>query len=121
YTALKAAPPGPASPDWAEPHGARFRGAMDDDFNTPEAVAALFDLAGEANRTRSAALARQLRALGGILGLLQQDATAFLQSASGAGADLAAAEIERLIGARNAARKARDYAEADRIRKRLAD
>src|SRR5262249_10182329 len=70
YTALKGLPAAAAGPDWTEAHGARFRAAMDDDFGTPEATAVLFDLAGEVNRTRDERLARQLRALGGVLGLL---------------------------------------------------
>jgi cysteinyl-tRNA synthetase len=121
YTALKDVPTGQAAPDWAEPHGARFRAAMDDDFNTPEAIAVLFDLATEVNRTRDATLAGQLRALGAVLGLLQRDATEFLQSHPGAHAGLADDEIRRLIAARDAARKAKNYPESDRIRRRLSD
>jgi cysteinyl-tRNA synthetase len=120
YVALKGAPQAEAAVDWSEPHGARFREAMDDDFNAPEAIAVLFDLAGEVNRTRSPALASQLRALGGILGLLQRDPTEFLRSAPSK-EGLSADEIERLIDARNAARKARNFAEADRVRKQLLD
>jgi cysteinyl-tRNA synthetase len=124
YTALKGLPAQAAAPEWAESHGVRFRAAMDDDFNTPEAVAVLFDLANEVNRARAAPLARQLRALGGVLGLLQRDAIEFLQTAragTASGEAMTAAEIERLIAARNAARKSRDFAEADRIRKQLLD
>jgi cysteinyl-tRNA synthetase len=123
YTALKGLPAEPVLPDWTESHGARFRDAMDDDFNTPEAVAVLFDLASEANRTRAPALARQLRALGGLLGLLQRDATEFLQAApaSGGSARLSNEEVEALIAARNKARAGKNYAEADRVRRQLAD
>ena len=71
YTALKGAAAAPAGAiDWAEPHAARFRAAMDDDFNTPEAIAVLFELANEVNRSASAAAANLLRQLGGVLGLL---------------------------------------------------
>jgi cysteinyl-tRNA synthetase len=120
YVALKGSQPAAAAPDWAEAHGARFRDAMDDDFNTPEAVAVLFDLAGEVNRGGSPALAAQLRALGGVLGLLQRDPTEFLQSAPDSGG-LSDAEINQLIQARNAARAAKKYPESDRIRKQLLD
>ena len=113
YTALKAAP-AEAAPDWDAPAAQRFSAAMDDDFNTPEALAVLFELAGEANRGDAAAAAN-LRALGGVLGLLQRPAEAFLQAGAG-DAGLAAAEIEALIAARQAARQARDFAESDRIR-----
>jgi cysteinyl-tRNA synthetase len=119
YTALKGAPIEAASPvDWSEPHAQRFRAAMDDDFGTPEALAALFDLANEVNRGRGE-LAGQLRALGGVLGLLQRDPRAFLQS--GGEGSLTDAAIRQRIDARLAARKAKDYAAADRIRKELAD
>jgi cysteinyl-tRNA synthetase len=117
YTALKSAPPA-AAVDWQEAHAQRFRAAMDDDFNTPEAVAELHKLANEAFRGKPMA-ARQLRALGAILGLLQRDAEVFLQAAP-AGA-LSDAEIRARIDARLAARKAKNYAEADRIRKELED
>jgi len=120
YTALKGVAASPAVIDWTATHAARFRAAMDDDFNTPEAVAVLFDLANEVNRSPSAAGAGLLRALGGILGLLQRDPNAFLQSLPGV-STLDAAEIEAQIAARAAARKARNFAEADRIRKALLD
>ena len=121
YTALKGAPIEAGTPDWDEPYAKRFREAMDDDFNTPEAVAALFDLANEANRTGSAALLRQLRVLGGILGLLGRDSDAFLKAvSSGAGSGaIAAAEIEALIVARREARAAKNFARADQIRGEL--
>ncbi len=116
YTALKGVPVTDAKVDWNEPHAARFKAAMDDDFGTPEAVAVLFELANEVNRGRRE-LAGQLRALGGVLGLLQRDAQAFLQG--GVSEGLADTEIQSRIEARLAARKARNYAEADRIRDEL--
>jgi cysteinyl-tRNA synthetase len=119
YTALKGMPAGPAIPDWEEAHGRRFREAMDDDFNTPEAVATLFDLANALNRSPAAALARQLRALGGLLGLLGRESEAFLRSGPKSTEGLSDADIEVLIAARIQARKAKNYAEADRIRKDL--
>ena len=118
YTALKGGPAGSAEVDWNEPHAQRFKAAMDDDFGTPEAVAVLFDLANEVNKGRRE-FAGQLKALGGTLGLLQRDAQAFLQSGGGEG--LTDSDIQAKIDARLAARKAKDYAEADRIRKELAD
>jgi cysteinyl-tRNA synthetase len=117
YTALRDTPPAAGAVDWDEPHALRFAAAMDEDFNTPVAIAALFELANEVNRTRSAALARQLRALGGVLGLLQRDPAAFLRGADD-GADHA--RIEAQIALRAAAKKAKNYAEADRIRAELA-
>jgi len=107
--------------DWAHPLAARFRAAMDDDFNTPEAVAVLFELANEANRSGSAGAKGLLRALGATLGLLERDAQAFLQSGPAEGGALPDSEIEALIAARAAARKAKNFAEGDRIRKQLAD
>lgn len=115
YTALSLVAPAEVAIDWAEPYAARFQAAMDEDFGTPEAVAVLFDLAGEVNRTGSAQAAGLLKALGGCLGLLQGDAQAFLK----AGAGLDEAAIAAQIAARAAAKAARNFAEADRIRNEL--
>ena len=120
YTALKSVPiEGEASVDWDEAHGRRFRAAMNDDFNTAEAVAALFELANEVNRSASSGLARQLKALGAVLGLLERDPVVFLQAGLPTAAGLDGAAIEARIALRDAAKKARDYAEADRIRAEL--
>ena len=120
YTALKSVPiEGEASVDWDEAHGRRFRAAMNDDFNTAEAVAALFELANEVNRSASPGLARQLKALGAVLGLLERDPVVFLQAGLPTAAGLDGAAIEARIALRDAAKKARDYAEADRIRAEL--
>ena len=102
--------------DWAAPAPAAFRAAMNDDFNTPVAMATLFELAGEVNRTRSAVHAAQLKRLGATLGLLQQTPRGFLQ----AGGTLGEAAIRVRIEARQHAKQARDFALADRIRKELA-
>ncbi len=119
YTTLRnVAPAADFVLDWNEPQAARFQAAMDDDFNTAEALSVLFDLANEANRSQSATAAAQLKALAGVLGLLEQDAQAFLQGGSEAGSDETAA-IEARIAARIAAKKARNFAEADRIRAEL--
>lgn len=93
---------------------------MDDDFNTPEAVAVLFDLANEVNRTQSVGAAAQLRVLGGVLGLLQREPRQFLQGGAVAGG-LDDAAIDAQIAARGAAKKAKNFAEADRIRKELLE
>ncbi len=119
YTALKETLPDSLPLDRHEPNAMRFAQAMDDDFNTALAVSVLFDLANEINRTHDVALARQLRQLGGILGLLQRAPQDFLQS--GRGALLADDEVARQIAARSAAKKAKDYAAADRIRADLLD
>ena len=115
YTALKGVS-SEAQVDWNEPHAVRFKAALDDDFNTPEAMAALFDLATAVNRGE-AALAGQLKALGGVLGLLQRDPQSFLQAAPEGG--LSNEEIEAKVGARGTAKKARNFAESDRIRDEL--
>lgn len=123
YTALKGVPVEEQGIDWNEPHGQRFREAMDDDFNTPEAVAALFDLANEYNRTKNAALGRQLRALGGVLGLLGRDSVEFLQGGpvESTAADAYSPEkIQDLIEQRITAKKSKNFKEADRIRDELA-
>jgi cysteinyl-tRNA synthetase len=118
YTALKSAPSTSVAPDWSEPHAVRFRQAMDDDFGTPEAIAVLFDLANEINRGR-ADLGPQLRALGGVLGILQRDAQAFLQG--GPGAALDDADIARRIARRAEMKRRKDYAAADAERKALEE
>ncbi|MDD2926270.1 cysteine--tRNA ligase [Rhodoferax sp.] len=115
YTALDLVAPAAVTIDWAEPFAARFKAAMDDDFGTPEAVAVLFDLASEVNRTRSAELAGLLKALGGCLGLLQDDPRAFLQAGAGLDEDAIAA----LIAQRAAAKAAKNFAQADQIRQQL--
>ena len=117
YTALDAVPPGEglAEIDWATPHAARFKAVMDEDFGTPEAVAVLFDLATEVNKTRSPELAAQLKALGACLGLLQGEPKAFLQ----AGSSLDETAIQVLIEQRAEAKKAKNFAESDRIRQEL--
>lgn len=104
--------------DWAAQYADRFRAAMDDDFNTPEAVAVLFELASEVLRTRSGAQAGLLRALGGVLGLLQRSANDFLQGGAAQGG-LPIETIEALIAERVAAKKARDFARSDAIRDEL--
>ena len=112
YTALSLVAPAVVTIDWAEPYAARFKAAMDEDFGTPEAVAVLFELAGEVNKTRSAALAGLLKSLGGCLGLLQGEPGRYLQ----AGAALEDASIQALIAQRADAKTAKDFAAADRIR-----
>jgi len=123
YTALKDVEPDALALDWNEPHAQRFAAAMNDDINTPVAVATLFELAGEVNRTRDASLARQLKQLAGLLGLLGREPRAFLQQGTGAAqaGGVAAEEIEAKIAARVAAKQAKDYAEADRIRAELLE
>ncbi|RIX85021.1 cysteine--tRNA ligase [Acidovorax cavernicola] len=117
YTALDLVAPAVVSIDWTQPHAARFKAAMDEDFGTPEAIAVLFELAGEVNRTKSAETAGLLKALAGTLGLLQGDPEAFLQ----AGTTLDDATIQSKIDARAAAKAAKNFAEADRIRQELLE
>ena len=118
YTALKLLPATVGVVDWNEAHAQRFKAAMDDDFNSPEAVAVLFDLANEVNRNQSAVAASQLKSLAGTLGLLQRDAQEFLQ-AGVAAEGLNEAQISAQIAARIAAKQAKNYAEADHIRQAL--
>jgi cysteinyl-tRNA synthetase len=123
YIALKGREIPPATAiDWNGPHAQRFKNAMDDDFNTPEAVAVLFDLASEVNRTGSLADMALLKSMGGLLGLLQRDPQQHLQDESLAGdAKFTPERIEEMIQQRLSARAARNFAEADRIRKDLSD
>ncbi|MDO8931078.1 MAG: cysteine--tRNA ligase, partial [Rhodocyclaceae bacterium] len=119
YTALKGFHDSGAAIDWDEGYACHFRDAMNDDFGTSEAVAVLFDMANDLNRTRDPRLAAQLRGLAGVLGLLQRDPVEFLQAAPAADGGLAVTEIEALIAARVAAKKAKNFAESDRIRDEL--
>ena len=137
YTALGLVPPADVVIDWSNPFAARFKAAMDEDFGTPEAMAVLFDLAGEVNRTKSAETAGLLKALAACLGLLQLAPKAFLQwrlpvqqlsahaVAHTAGAAnltvLSSADIQDLIAQRTVAKSAKNFAEADRIRKQLLE
>ena len=113
YTALRDTPAEKGEIDWSEAHALRFAAAMDEDFNTALAISVLFELASDVNRYKSPVLARQLKALGGVLGLLQREPQSFFQGDG-------AAEIQALIDQRTAAKKAKNFAEADRIRKELA-
>ncbi|SMC22165.1 cysteinyl-tRNA synthetase [Andreprevotia lacus DSM 23236] len=119
YTALRGLE---LAPDqgikWDEPHAARFKAAMDDDFGTSEAVAILFELAGEVNKTRDPKLGRTLKQLASVLGLLEKDPEAFLQGGVNEG-DWTAERIEAAIAARKAARAGKNFAESDRIRDEL--
>jgi cysteinyl-tRNA synthetase len=133
YTALRDTPPASVEIDWRKPFAARFKQAMDDDFNTAEACAALFDLASEINRTHSTSDAGLLKALGAVLGLLGRQPLEYLQGrVTGSGAvqmpfvpagtgPVAPSEewIVQKIHARTEARKRKDYAESDRIRDEL--
>jgi cysteinyl-tRNA synthetase len=113
YTALKDQK-GKVEIDWNEPNARRFKEAMDDDFGTPEAVSVLFDLATAAN-SGDASSAKQLRSLGGLLGILQRDAAQFLQGGEADG------WVTERIAAREAARGRKDFKAADDIRKELLD
>jgi cysteinyl-tRNA synthetase len=118
YTALRGVDAAPVTIDWVDPHAARFKAAMDDDFNTPEALAVLFELTGELNRAGGALLAGKLKVLAGLLGLLQRDPEVYLKS-GGAEGSYGAERIETLIQERLAARKARDFKRSDAIRDEL--
>lgn len=127
YQTLQNVPPVRVKIDWEQPAAHAFRAAMDDDFNSSGAVAVLFELASEANRTGSAQASGLLRELGSILGLLQSDPAAYLQTSSryqrgGAAADTLSSEsIQALIDARAAAKKERNFARADQLRAQLRD
>ncbi len=122
YTALRGLPEAEAT--GGEAFATRFGEAMDDDFNTPEACAVLFEMAREVNRLRetdlpaAAALAARLKVLAGVLGVLQMEPDAFLQA--GAASKVDAAEVDALIAARLQARAEKNWAESDRIRDQLA-
>jgi cysteinyl-tRNA synthetase len=125
YTALRGLPVVEVG-GYGEAYRQRFYEAMDDDFNTPEALAVLFDLAHEINRLRNqqpqvaAQAGALLVLLGGVLGILQADPEAYLQGVP-AGQDIDEAGINALIEQRNQARRDKNWAESDRIRDLLKD
>ena len=118
YTALKNTSADDKPLDWNEKYAAQFKEAMDDDFNTAQAVAVLFELAKEVNQTKSPELARQLKKLGGVLGILQLDPEAFVK---GAVDSVDEAAVEALIAERKAAKAAKNWERADEIRKELLE
>ena len=116
YTALASVTPAAVELDWqANDYAKAFADAMNDDFATPAAVAVLFELASEVNRTQSGELAGWLRALGGVLGLLQSDPQAYLQGDAGDMGDA----VEALIAERGQAKAEKNFARADAIRAEL--
>ncbi len=132
YTALRATDSESVQIDWQEPRASRFKLAMDDDFNTPEAVAVLFELANEVNKRKSAPDARLLKSLAAALGLLRRDPEEYLKAEpgiqqvggvaagnSGMATEFSAQTIDQRIAARSAAREAKNFAESDRIRDEL--
>ncbi|MCB5364492.1 cysteine--tRNA ligase [Pusillimonas sp. CC-YST705] len=126
YQALLNVAPASVSIDWAHPAAQAFKAAMDDDFNTAGAVAVLFDLASETHKTGSSEQAGLLRALGGVLGLLQADPVAYMQSptrylGSSTQAGLDTAAIEALVAERIQAKAERDFARADALRAQLRE
>jgi cysteinyl-tRNA synthetase len=136
YTALRGQEVSTHKIDWSQPQAARFKEAMEDDFNTSEAMAVLFDLAHELNKTQQVATANLLFNLAGVLGLLQQDANTFLQGgvtgylnaknkddvATATGeVSYTEANVNQLISNRLDAKKSKNFAEADAIRKQLAE
>jgi cysteinyl-tRNA synthetase len=117
YTALDGVEGDNLPLDWQEEHAARFAEAMDDDFNTPLAVAALFDLVTELNKSKSPVLARQLKGLAAVIGLLDRTPQQFLQASVGEGVEGGDnAAITEAIARRAEAKKARNFAESDKIR-----
>ncbi|MCP5277964.1 MAG: cysteine--tRNA ligase [Thiobacillus sp.] len=120
YTALRGVEAVQAAIDWADSYAARFKAAMDDDFNTPEALAVLFDLAGALNRDNDSSLAGTLKGLAGVLGLLDRASDEFLKAGGGSTDDAYSPErIDALIQERIASRKNKDFKRGDAIRDEL--
>ena len=138
YTALRGHTVTDAAIDWQHPQASRFKEALDDDFNTPEAMAVLFDLANEVNKTKAIEAADLLKNLASVMGMLQRDANAFLQGKAQTleanlfedisefypavlSQDSVSIDVDQMILLRLEAKKSKNFAEADRIRKELAD
>ncbi len=117
YFTLRDVSPAAVTIDWTQGYAARFAAALNEDFDSHGAIAVLFELAADANRQKSAELAGLLQALGGVIGLLERSPQVYLQAAPGG--ELDAAQIEAMIAARAEAKKARDFASADRLRDEL--
>lgn len=116
YTALNETPAEAVNIDWSQPYPKRFKEAMDDDLNTPLAISVLFEMATEINRNKSAALAGEMKALAGVIGLLEREPAQFLKGEGDSEQD---ARILEKIEARAVAKKNKDFAEADRLRAEL--
>ncbi|HEU4709702.1 MAG TPA: cysteine--tRNA ligase [Methylophilaceae bacterium] len=121
YTALRGVEVQATEIDWDQAAAMKFKAAMDDDFNTPEAMAVLFDLANEVNKSHSVELASQLKSLANVLGILQREPEEFLQHGQPSAYGFAPEQIEGMIAQRLEARRSKNFAEADRIRKELLD
>jgi len=119
YICLRDVAPEAVTIDWNDEYAARFKQAMDDDFDSHGAITLLFELSREANKARSGALSGLLKALGAMLGLLQVDPDVYLRSGDSVG--YSAEHIDQLIADRLAARKAKDFSLADEIRQELSD
>ena len=123
YTAMRGVEAG--EPDEGDEYASRFQEAMNDDFNTPEALAVMFDLAHEINRVRNSdpalatRLGGRLKELGAVLGLLQDDPERFMQAANGATVDIDRDAIDAMIKARDDARASKNWVLADKIRVEL--
>ncbi|MEN9481612.1 MAG: hypothetical protein RLZZ298_3007 [Pseudomonadota bacterium] len=115
YFALRDVPPTLVEIDWSNDFAARFAAALNEDFDSHGAISVLFELAGEVNRQRNAELSGLLKGLGAVIGLLERDPLVYLRGAAVAGG-LDESAIEQLIAERAAAKKARNFAEADRVR-----
>ncbi len=121
YTSLRGLEVVESSIDWQHPQASRFKAAMDDDFNTSEAMAVLFELANEVNKSKQADTASLLKNLAGVLGLLTLNPDVYLQGEVVSDATENMLDIDALINARHEAKKNKDFAKADGIRKELAD